>query len=186
MFGGHSFFVRKSQANSWSMVYFVMKSDRILYIERDGGFIMQNMDSIKLLQECDAGVKMGIESIDEVMDKVSSSDLKALLKESREHHEKIENEICELLRKYKAGGKDPNPVAKGMSWMKTTIKVGMDNRDSVIADLITDGANMGVKSLNEYLNQYKDAEPEVQKICRKMIDIEDKLEKELRKFLRKN
>lgn len=144
---------------------------------------MKNMDTVKLLQECDAGVKMGIASIDEVLEKVCASEFRKLLVESREHHEKLENEIDDLLKQYNAEEKDPNPIAKGMSWMKTNMKIGMNHDDSTVAELITDGANMGVKSLNQYLNKYEAADEKAKKICERLIQIEEKLGKELQKYL---
>lgn len=144
---------------------------------------MENMDTVKLLQECNAGVKMGITSIDEVLEKVSDSEFRKLLIESREHHEMLDNEIEELLEQYHATEKDPNPIAKGMSWMKTNMKMGMNHSDSTIAGLITDGANMGVKSLNQYLNKYDQANEKAKKICERLIQIEEKLSKELQKYL---
>lgn len=144
---------------------------------------MENMDTIKLLQECDAGVKMGIASLDEVLEKVCDSNFRKLLIESREHHEKLENEIDNLLKQYNADEKQPNPIAKGMSWMKTNMKMGINHNDSTVAELIIDGANMGVKSLNQYLNKYKEADEKSKKICERLIQIEEKLNKELQKYL---
>ena len=40
---------------------------------------MIEQDTIKLLRECDAGVKMGIASIDDVLDYVSSEEFKKCL-----------------------------------------------------------------------------------------------------------
>lgn len=144
---------------------------------------MGTMDTVKLLQECHAGVKMGIESIDEVLDHVCNSDLKSLLTETREHHEKLENEIDTLLKEHKSAEKEPSLMAKGMSWMKTNVKLTMEHSDATIAELMTDGANMGVKSLNQYLNEYDTADEEAKKIAGKLIKIEEKLCKELQKYL---
>ena len=144
---------------------------------------MENLDTIKLLKECDAGTKMGVSSIDEVLEKVRDEELKKLLQESKDHHEKIENEICEQLEKYQAQEKDPNPIAKGMSWMKTNMKMYMEHNDATVADLVTDGCNMGVKTLNRYLNQYKEAGHEAKDLCNRLISIEEQLCKELRRFL---
>lgn len=44
---------------------------------------------------------------------------------------------------------------------KTNVKLVMNESDQTIADLMTDGCNMGVKSLNKYLNQYKAANEKV-------------------------
>ena len=144
---------------------------------------MANPDTIKLLQECDAGTKMGVTSIDEVLEKVQDEKLKKLLQESKAHHEKLEEDIERLLEQHNAEEKEPNLMAKGMSWMKTNVKMGMDESDATVADLLTDGCDMGIKSLYRYLNQYKDADQESTSICKRLIDIEAKLEAELRKYL---
>ena len=144
---------------------------------------MVSNDTIRLLKECDAGTKMAVSSIDEVLENVTDSELKNLLQESKNHHEKLENEICELLDSHGAGEKDPNPIAKGMSWMKTNMKMSMDNSDHTVADLITDGCNMGIKSLYKYMNQYSNAEDKVKNLCNNLIDIERELRKELRSYL---
>ena len=144
---------------------------------------MEYTDTVKLLKECDAGTKMAVSSIDEVLESVSDSKMKSLLQESKNHHEKLENEICELLDRHGAGQKDPNPIAKGMSWMKTNMKMSMDNSDATVADLITDGCNMGVKSLNKYLNQYENADSKSKQICGRLISIEEQLCKELKDYL---
>ncbi len=144
---------------------------------------MEYTDTVKLLKECDAGTKMAVSSIDEVLENVTDSELKNLLQESKNHHEKLENEICELLDRHGAGEKDPNPIAKGMSWMKTNMKMSMDNSDHTVADLITDGCNMGVKTLNRYLNEYENADSKSKQICGKLISIEEELCKELKDYL---
>lgn len=144
---------------------------------------MDNTDTINLLKECDSGTKMAVSSIDEVLDKVCDSNLKQLLSESRSHHEKLGNEIHSLLIEHNSQEKDPSPMAKGMSWLKTNVKIGMDESDSAIADLITDGCNMGIKSLHKYINQYTEADSTSRKICDRLIDIEEKLCKGLQCYL---
>ncbi len=144
---------------------------------------MDMLDTVKLLKECDAGTKMAVASIDEVLDKVTDDGLKGLLQESKNHHKELEMEILEKLKEHNAEEKEPNPMAKGMSWMKTNVKMGMDNSDKTVADLITDGCNMGIKSLYKYLNQYQNADEESKKLCNKLIDIEETLRKDLRNHL---
>lgn len=67
--------------------------------------------------------------------------------------------------------------------MKTNMKLGMDNSDSTIADLVTDGCDMGIKSLHKYMNQYKAADETSKGLCRDLISIEEELRKDLRKYL---
>ncbi len=144
---------------------------------------MIEQDTIRLLRECDAGIKMGISSIDEVLEYVHSDSLRKYLSECKREHDKLNSEILELLDKYKDEGKEPNPIAKGMSWVKTNMKLVMHESDATIADLITDGCNMGVKSLNKYLNQYKAADEVSKDITKRLINLEEKLAIDIRSFL---
>ncbi len=144
---------------------------------------MIEQDTIKLLRECDAGVKMGVKSIDDVMDYVKDERLKKDLNACKDEHSKLNSEIQELLEKYGDDGKEPNPMAKGMSWMKTNIKLVVNESDSTIADLMTDGCNMGVKSLNKYLNKYEAADEVSKDICKRLIKLEEKLTAQMRDYL---
>ena len=144
---------------------------------------MENQDTLNLLKECDAGTKMAISSIDEILEKVKDTELKAILMESKDEHSKIEDEIKCLTEEYGSQEKEPNAMAKGMSWLKTNFKMGMDESDATVADLITDGCNMGVKSLNEYLNKYTDANSKVKDICNRLIKLEENLCKDIKGYL---
>lgn len=144
---------------------------------------MEHKDTISLLKECDAGTKMAVTSINDVLNNVKNKDLRYILTESKSHHERLGNEIHTLLNEYGSQEKDPNPIAKGMSWLKTNMKLTMDDCDATIADLITDGCNMGVKSLQKYLNEYPDANHKVKDICKRLIKIEEKLSEDLTKYL---
>lgn len=144
---------------------------------------MIEQDTIKLLRECDAGIKMGIASIDDVLEHVRSDTLKDSLSRNKKEHQRLKSEIQTLLDQYHDEGKNPNPIAKGMSWMKTNVKLGLEDSDHVVADLMTDGCNMGVKSLSRYLNQYKAADEKSKDITKRLIGLEEHLAVEIRGFL---
>lgn len=144
---------------------------------------MIEQDTIKLLRECDAGVKMGISSIEDVLDNVKSETLEKILTDCKNEHEKLDKEIQKLLDKYKDDGKEPAVIAKSMSWIKTNMKLAMENSDATVADLMTDGCNMGVKSLNKYLNKYEGADEISKDIAKRLINLEEKLTIDIRSFL---
>ena len=144
---------------------------------------MIEQDTVKLLRECDAGVKMGIASIEDVLEHVRSDDFKKHLDRCKDEHDALQTEIRQMLDRFGDEGKDPNPIAKGMSWIKTNLKLTMDESDKVIADLMTDGCNMGVKSLGKYLNQYKAADEDSKNIAKRLIKLEEQLAVESRKYL---
>ncbi len=144
---------------------------------------MIEQDTVKLLRECDAGVKMGVSSINDAIGHVSHSDLRDKLTTCRDAHESLGGEIQGLLDRYRDDGKDPNPIAKGMSWVKTNVMLAMDDSDKTIADLMTDGCNMGVKSLHRYINQYKAADEASRSIAGRLAGLEEKLVTDIRQYL---
>ncbi len=144
---------------------------------------MIESDTVKLLRECDAGIKMGIASIDDVLEHTENDSLHSYLSACKRSHEQLQQEVQTLLGDYKDQGKDPNPIAKGMSWMKTKVKLDMNESDTTIADLMTDGCNMGVKSLNRYLNQYQAADEASKDIAKRLIRLEEDLTHQIRRYL---
>ena len=144
---------------------------------------MQKNDTIELLRECDSGVKMGISSIDEVIDRVDSNELKEILQHSKEGHANLDKDLHKLLSQFDAPEGEPNPVAKSMSWVKINVKLAAKETDKVVADLITDGCDMGIKSLHKYLNKYPAADREVIQATRRLIDIEESLRRDLKAYL---
>ena len=144
---------------------------------------MVEQDTIKLLRECDAGIKMGVSSIDDVLEYTSDEQFKNILSECKDKHIRLQEEMQGMLDRFHDDGKEPNPMAKGMSWLKTNVKLILDESDNTIAELITDGCDMGVKSLNKYLNQYKAADERSKDIAKKLINIEERLAVDIRGYL---
>ena len=126
---------------------------------------------------------MGVSAIDEVLEYVKSDELKINLNENKDEHNNLDKKLQELLHKYKDDGKEPNPMAKGMIWIKTNVMLVMNDSDQTIADLMTEGCNMGVKSLNKYLNKYEAADEVSKDIAKRLINLEEELAVKIRKFL---
>lgn len=144
---------------------------------------MIEQDTIKLLRECDAGVKMGISSIDDVLNRVKQEPMRQTLRQCKQEHEDLHEKIQSRLQRFQDEGKDPNPIAKGMSYMKTNLKLGLNETDETVASLMTDGCNMGVKSLNRYLNEYGAAEEYAKDIAKRLIHLEQQLTTDLQQYL---
>lgn len=164
-------------------IFCILGNDTIIREEEKGVRKMISDDSVKLLKECSAGVKTAVNSIEEVITEVRSEKLKQMLEESKRDHESLGDEIHEVLNKYHDTEKDPNPMARAMSWMKINMKLWQDTEDKVIADLMIDGCNMGIKSLYGYMHQYKNANDTVTNLAEKLVKIEERLMVDLREFL---
>lgn len=144
---------------------------------------MPNEDTIKLLKECDAGAKMGIEGIKEVLDKVENENLKSILEKYLQDHKKLEDKIKGELDKFHDEEKEPNPIAKAMSWIKINFKLIKGEHDKVIADLMIEGCNMGIKSICRYMNQYPNALENIKKLCYDLVELEENFAKDMREYL---
>lgn len=144
---------------------------------------MIEQDTIRLLRECDSGVKMGIAAIDDVLKDVTNEKLKEKLVDLKDDHQQLNADVQKLLGKYHDEGKEPNPIVKGMSQMKTLFKVAADKSDETIADLMLEGCDMGVKSLSKYLNQYEAADEPSKELTKRLIKIESDFSAEMRAFL---
>ena len=144
---------------------------------------MIEQDTIRLLRECDAGVKMGVSSIDDVLPRVQDIQLRRQLRQSKAEHEKLKTELQQALERFHDEGKEPGMMAKTMSAFKTNLELTVDHSDHTIADLMTDGCNMGVKSLSKYLNQYKAADESAKDVCKRLIHLEEQLAHSIRGYL---
>ena len=144
---------------------------------------MIEKDTVRLLRECDAGIRMGVSGINDIMKYVKSNTLRRTLMDCKREHTALAREIEGELHRFEDKGKKPNPIALGMSKMKTEMKMTMMGSDSAAADLMTDGCNMGVKSLNKYLSKYKAADEVSKDITKRLINLEEKLAVDIREFL---
>lgn len=144
---------------------------------------MNEQDTVRLLRECDAGVQMGVASIAEVLNRTHHASLRHRLADCKQSHEHLGAEIRDQLRRCHDAGKSPNAMARGMSWMKTNLLLAVQDSDHAVASLMTDGCNMGVKSLSRYLNAYKAADEDSKDVARRLIALESQLSHDLRAYL---
>lgn len=144
---------------------------------------MANTDTTELLKECNSGSKMAVDSIDEILPKVDSSKLKKILNENKTRHEALGNKLHSMLSQAGEREEDPPAMAKAMSKMTIGMKMMMTPTDGEVASIMTDGCNMGIKSVSEYLNKYESADNESRALAAELVDIEQELADSLRPFL---
>ncbi len=142
-----------------------------------------NKDTILLLKECSAGIRMAVASIDDVLPFLEDGEVKQVLKESKTEHKDLEKDIDSTLHKMNCEGKEPNLMAKGMSKIKTNAEMAFKPNAAQAASLITDGCGMGIKSIHKYMNQYPAASSEVMNLANRISSLEAKLEEQMKPFL---
>ena len=140
-------------------------------------------DTIKLLRECNAGIKMGEDAIKQVLPHAHNEELKHTLQVCKNTHAALGDETHALLLRHNADTKDPHIIARTMSSMKIYATMMAKESDKRIASIMTDGCDMGIKSLTKHLNKYKNADDEAKNIAKRLIASEEYLESKLRDFL---
>ena len=142
-----------------------------------------NNDTRSLLLECGAGVQMALGAIDDVLGQTRSKALEQALLACRETHKTLGAQTKALLDAENIPKKGANAMARSMSWLKTNTKLAVSPADETVADLITDGCNMGVKSLIRYRNRYPNASEDARRIAGQLIDSEQTLCKSMQTYL---
>ncbi len=142
-----------------------------------------NKDTENLLKECNAGIKMGENAIKKVLPRVKNKGLKRALEVCQNTHANLGDRTHELLKRGGSDTKPPHAIASVMSDMKINMKMMVNPTDSTVADVMTDGCNMGVKSLSRYLNQYKNADSRSKEIAKELIASEEYLSTSMREYL---
>lgn len=142
-----------------------------------------NEDTIRLLRETDAGCKMAIESMKQIMEYVKDNQLETAIKTCLKEHKKLEQEIGEDLKNQGFEEKEPNPAASAFSWISTEMKLMLKDDNHQVSKILMDGCNMGIQGVSKYMNQYKNAGPTAREHAKKLIRIEEEFMKDLRKYI---
>ena len=140
-------------------------------------------DTVELLKECDQGVKMAVKNLDEITKDLKDKQLESIIADSRKKHIILKQEIEKTLTEMGEELSEPNIIAESMGYIKTNVKFAIEKTDKTAADLITDGCNMGIKTLTRYLNQYENADEKAKCTARAVIATEESLLDSVRPYL---
>jgi len=136
-----------------------------------------------LLEEVNAGIKMAVDAIHEVLPSVKDKRLREEMLRSLEEHQKLGDETHRELIALGSEGKRPNPIARGMSWIKTEMKLTLDDSDDNAAGLIAEGCDMGIRSLSKYVNDHPGADDRALELAGELTRLEERLSEQMRRFM---
>ena len=139
-------------------------------------------DTLSLLGDCTAGIDMAVSTMDGILPNVKEQTLRRKIQESVQSHHELRNQTLDLLQRMGGEEKFPNPMAKGMSWLKVNTKMALGGDDTTAAYLVADGCDMGVKSLCRSRNRYPNAEQEAKYLAEQLINCEETLSASLRPY----
>lgn len=136
-----------------------------------------------ILNELNKGIKMGMDSISNVSEKVQDDRFKLDLKYQYDEYNKILNEVNNELTHYDDFPKELNPMQKAMGWMGVEMNTLTDKSNSKIAELMIQGTNMGIIEGVKLLNQNPNAKEEVKNTLNKFVKFQENTVEQLKKYL---
>ncbi len=151
--------------------------------KKERRLICMTIQTLHLLDECNSGCKMAINSMKQVRQYIKDEKLATLIDSYTEKHEKLEEETGKQLMEYGKAEDRPGVMAKAMSWISTETKLMLKDDATQIAKIIMDGCNMGIQSLSRYINEYVLATPESVHLAQKIIKTEEDLMREMKQFM---
>ena len=136
-----------------------------------------------ILNEVNKGIKMGMDSISTISEKVQSQDLKNDLKFQYDKYNEILNQVNNELSKFGEFPKELNPMQKAMGWMSIEWNTMNDKSDSKISEMMLQGTNMGIIEGVKLLNNNPDAPNQTKNILNEFIKFQENTVEQLKKYL---
>ena len=136
-----------------------------------------------ILNEINKGIKMGMDSISSIAEKVTDDQLKDDLQSEYNQYNTILNDVNAELGKYEEFPKELNPAQKMMGWFDIQISTMTDNSDSKIAEMLIKGTNMGIIEGVKLLNNNPETTNEIKNILTNFIQFQENNVERLKKYL---
>ena len=125
----------------------------------------------EILKECNSGCRMAVNSIEQLVVYLKNQELQELFSKYKEDYGETEEE------------KISEKAAETFAWISAEVKMMFNDDTSKIAEMMIDGANMGIKSITEKLNRYSEAEKESISLAKKFEKTCEKLIQDMKKYL---
>ena len=144
---------------------------------------IENHDSVLLLQDCIAGCKMALESMDDIREHTDDKQLRELIDKYYNEHTGLSVDCRDMLDKAGADIKVPGVFAKMAAKLQTAMKMAVNDDQSQAAKLLTEGCNMGIETISGSLNEYRDADSKSVAIAERLRTLEEKMVGDLQPLL---
>ena len=130
-------------------------------------------------------VKMGADSIIDLMPKVTHEKLREEMTCELEHYEKFAKEIKNMLFELGEEAKEESFMTKLMSKMGISINTMMDVTASHIADIMIQGATMGITNTTKLIREFENTpcSEDALSLAKETVKYEEESIERLKKFL---
>lgn len=140
-------------------------------------------ENINALDEIHKSACMGVDALNDIIDKVEDKNLVSVLKEHLNDYKAIAKRIETVYNKYDDDKPhETNIITKAMTWSSVEMETLADRSNSNIAEYLLRGVNMGVIEGRKILNK-KHIDKEVHNIVSEYVTMQEKHVEVLKTFL---
>ncbi len=136
-----------------------------------------------VLNEINKGIKMGMDSISTISEKVGDNNFKDDLLFQYDKYNEILNRVNSELKNYDDFPKELPPIQKTMGFIDIQISTLNDKSNSHIAEMLIKGTNMGIIEGVKLKNRNPDIEPNISNILDDFIQFQENNVEKLKKYL---
>ncbi|MBP1926821.1 hypothetical protein J2Z76_002691 [Sedimentibacter acidaminivorans] len=144
---------------------------------------MNSHNTNDFLAEIYRGANMGVQTINNLLMKVTDNTIYNELKYQLRSYEEIANEAYAEIMKRNSKPKDISMFDKMSAKMSIGINTFINNNSSHIADMLIKGNTMGVTGITKSLNSHSDADKEIKDLADRFVKLEQDNIDRLKKFL---
>lgn len=144
----------------------------------------KSKSEVTILNELNIGIKMGMDSISNVLESVIKDDnFKKILLEQYNKYNEILNKVDKKLQTFDKVPKDLPAMQKAMGIIEVKMNTTSDNSISHIAEMMLQGTNMGIIKGIKLLHNNPDMDKTIQNILNEFIDYQEKCMETLKEYL---
>lgn len=136
-----------------------------------------------VLNEINKGIKMGMDSISTISEKVEDNNFKDDLLFQYDKYNEILNRVNSELKNYDDFPKELPPMQKTMGYIEIQMSTLNDTSNSHIAEMLIKGSNMGIIKGVKLKNRNPDIEPTISTILDDFIKFQENNVEKLKKYL---
>ena len=126
-------------------------------------------ETIQLLQDVVRNARTGGDAVNQLMQRAEGDSMRRELNDARTQYETIHREAERALAANHGQPEPVNPLNRAGMWMGLNMNTLMDRSDDHIAEMVIQGATMGVIEMTKSTNTYADADPAARAIASRFI-----------------
>lgn len=138
---------------------------------------------VELLNFIYQNSEMGVDTLNKLIGIAEDKRLKKHLKSQFQEYKKINEKAKLLLNENGYDEKGITALERLRTYLMINIQTLTDKSASHIAEMLIIGSNMGIINALKSIKEYKDANPKIIKLMKKLLETEEKNVEELKSFL---